>query len=43
MSGYHEQEVGDLFAGKGLAGFVQKPFRIDDLLAAVRAAVAPTG
>ncbi len=41
MSGYNEQEVGDLFAGKGLAGFVQKPFRIDDLLAAMRAAVAP--
>lgn len=43
MSGYNEQEVGDLFAGKGLAGFVQKPFRIDDLMAAMRAAVTPRG
>ena len=41
MSGYNEQEVGDQFAGKGLAGFVQKPFRVDDLLAAMRTAVTP--
>jgi two-component system cell cycle sensor histidine kinase/response regulator CckA len=39
MSGYNEQEVSNLFAGKGLAGFVQKPFRADDLLAAFRQAL----
>ncbi|MBL8793222.1 MAG: PAS domain S-box protein [Planctomycetia bacterium] len=32
MSGYHEQEVVNLFAGQNLAGFVQKPFRASDLL-----------
>jgi DNA-binding NtrC family response regulator len=36
MSGHSEQEVTTLFADKGLAGFVQKPFRLDDLLATVK-------
>lgn len=31
MSGYTEEEVTSLFAGKGIAGFLQKPFRIDTL------------
>jgi len=31
MSGYNEQDATDRFAGKGLAGFLQKPFRQDDL------------
>ncbi len=31
MSGYNEQDATDRFAGKGLAGFLQKPFRPDDL------------
>src|SRR5262249_29396914 len=30
MSGFNEPEVANRFAGKGLAGFVQKPFRVDD-------------
>jgi PAS domain S-box-containing protein len=36
MSGYTEQEVNTLFAGKGLAGFVQKPFHVADLLGTLR-------
>lgn len=39
MSGYNEQEVTNQFAGKGRAGFVQKPFRADALLAALREAL----
>lgn len=31
MSGYNEQEVTRLFVGRGLAGFLQKPFRSEDL------------
>jgi CheY-like chemotaxis protein len=31
MSGYSEQEVTQLFADEQLAGFLQKPFRADDL------------
>ncbi|HFQ79865.1 MAG TPA: response regulator [Desulfobacterales bacterium] len=30
-SGYNEQEVTQRFVGKGLVGFIQKPFMIDDL------------
>jgi PAS domain S-box-containing protein len=36
-SGYHETEVTQLFAGRGLAGFLQKPFRADDLYTKVAA------
>jgi CheY-like chemotaxis protein len=43
MSGYNEQEVTNLFAGKGLAGFLQKPFRADDLLATIRQLLAGEG
>jgi len=32
-SGYNEQEVTSSLAGKGLAGFIQKPYRADSLLA----------
>jgi PAS domain S-box-containing protein len=35
-SGYNEQEVVSRFIGKGLAGFVQKPYKASDLLAVVR-------
>ena len=35
-SGYNEQDVVDRFVGKGLAGFVQKPYRAADLLPKVR-------
>jgi CheY-like chemotaxis protein len=34
-SGYSEQEATLKFVGKGLAGFVQKPFRTHDLLDAL--------
>jgi CheY-like chemotaxis protein len=37
-SGYNEQDIVKRFAGKGLAGFVQKPYTTDDLLAKVRKA-----
>lgn len=43
MSGYNEQEVTNLFAGKGLAGFVQKPFRAEDLLVALHKATEADG
>ena len=36
MSGFNEQEAVSRFTGKGLAGFVQKPFEVGSLVAAVR-------
>lgn len=39
-SGYNEQEATNRFAGKGLAGFIQKPYRRSELLDAVREAIA---
>lgn len=36
MSGYNEQEVINRFAGKGLGGFIQKPFRQKRLLSTIR-------
>ncbi len=33
---YNEQEVIGRFTGKGLAGFVQKPYRVSDLLPVIR-------
>jgi PAS domain S-box-containing protein len=35
-SGYNEQDVVNLFAGKGLAGFIQKPYTNAELIAKVR-------
>ena len=35
-SGYNEQEVTQKFVGKGLAGFVQKPYKLSVLQAAIR-------
>lgn len=35
-SGYNEQEATNLFTGKGLAGFIQKPYRSRDLLLKIR-------
>lgn len=35
-SGYNEQDATNRFAGKGLAGFIQKPYRTNQLLAKVR-------
>jgi DNA-binding response OmpR family regulator len=31
FSGYDEQEATRYFAGEGLAGFIQKPFGLEDL------------
>ena len=39
MSGYNEQEATSHFVGKGLAGFLQKPFDLDDLARVVREAL----
>ncbi len=36
MSGYNEQEVTRQFVGRGLAAFLQKPFRAEELDGAVR-------
>jgi PAS domain S-box-containing protein len=38
-SGYNEQEVCQKFVGKGLAGFVQKPYKLSVLKEAIRAVV----
>ncbi len=35
-SGYNEQEVTQKFAGKGLAGFIQKPYKLSVLKEAIR-------
>jgi signal transduction histidine kinase/ActR/RegA family two-component response regulator len=42
-SGFTEQEALNHFAGKGLAGFLQKPYRARELAAAVRVAIARRG
>ena len=39
-SGYNEQEVTQRFVGKGLAGFIQKPYKFNRLLDQVRQALA---
>ena len=41
-SGYNEQEATARFVGKGLAGFIQKPWRPADLTAALQAAIRTT-
>ncbi|MCF6179903.1 MAG: PAS domain S-box protein [Geopsychrobacter sp.] len=38
-SGYNEQEITQKFAGKGLAGFVQKPYNLSILKQAIRQVV----
>ena len=38
-SGYDEHEIAERFAGKSIAGFVQKPYRTADLLEKVREAL----
>ena len=42
-SGYNEQEVINRFVGKGLAGFVQKPYQAADLLPMVRKVLGEPG
>ncbi len=39
-SGYSEEEATASFAGKGLAGFVQKPFQVQAILAALHKVIA---
>lgn len=39
MSGYDEKDTSDRFAGKGAAGFVQKPLRMADLQERIQAAL----
>ncbi len=41
-SGYNEQDVVNRFAGKGLAGFVQKPYKASDLLPVLREVLGET-
>jgi CheY-like chemotaxis protein len=36
MSGYNEQDAIARFVGKGLAGFIQKPFNVNDLKESLR-------
>ena len=36
MSGYNEQEATTYFSGKGLAGFLQKPFVMESLAEQLR-------
>lgn len=43
MSGFNEQEAVNRFAGKGLSGFLQKPFRPDVLREKLRAICEPPG
>jgi FixJ family two-component response regulator len=40
MSGYSEQEATAHFSGKGLAGFIQKPFDLAALRGALTTALA---
>ncbi len=40
-SGYNEQEATNRFAGKGLAGFLQKPFTLESLRDALQQTLAP--
>ncbi len=39
MSGYNEHSISTQFAGKGLLGFIQKPFRLNELRKLVRGAL----
>jgi two-component system, cell cycle sensor histidine kinase and response regulator CckA len=42
-SGYNEKEATEAFVGKGLAGFIQKPYRPTELLALVRGVLEGSG
>jgi PAS domain S-box-containing protein len=41
-SGYNEQDIVNRFAGKGLAGFIQKPYTSEELLDKIREALEKT-
>ncbi len=38
-SGYDEQEISSRFVGQDLAGFIQKPYQLEDLVAKIREAL----
>lgn len=40
-SGYNEQEVSERFIGKGMTGFIQKPYKMSELSSVLRSALAP--
>ncbi len=40
-SGYHEQEICQKFVGKGLAGFIQKPYRLSELAGILQSVMEP--
>ncbi|HEX6049787.1 MAG TPA: PAS domain S-box protein, partial [Gemmatimonadaceae bacterium] len=42
MSGYSRHELASRYGAEGLAGFVQKPFRLDELEACLTSALAPS-
>lgn len=39
-SGYNEQNIAHRFTGKGLAGFIQKPFRLNKLISVIQKALS---
>jgi DNA-binding NarL/FixJ family response regulator len=41
VSGYNEQEAVQQFSGKGLAGFLQKPYSIGGMATALRTIMEP--
>lgn len=43
MSGFNEQEAVHRFLGKGLAGFLQKPFRVPNLRAKLKEMLGESG
>ncbi len=43
MSGYAEEEASARFVGRGLAGFLQKPFTPSELVTAIRVGLSPVG
>jgi two-component system cell cycle sensor histidine kinase/response regulator CckA len=43
MSGFGEKDALERFAGRGLAGFLQKPFALDDLAAKIQLALTTGG
>lgn len=43
MSGFNRVDAVDRFVGQGLAGFVQKPFEIDTLVAELRQVMEAPG
>jgi FixJ family two-component response regulator len=40
MSGYSSQELAARYGAEGMAGFIQKPFRVEELDACLTAALA---